>query len=48
MQGDHLLKEWEEAKRTCERIIEICKMSHLGIGSARGKVASSADKQTSR
>lgn len=48
MQGDHLLKEWDNAKKICERVIEICKMSHLGIGNARGKIVTPGDKQTNR
>jgi hypothetical protein len=48
MQSDHLLKEWEGAKQICERIIEICKMSHLGIGNARGRIVSPGEKQTNK
>jgi len=48
MQGDLLLQEWKEAKDICHRIIEICKMMHLGKGTIQGKILLPGEKQTGK
>jgi hypothetical protein len=48
MQGDLLLQEWKESKSICGRIIEICKVTHLGKGNIEGRVLLPGEKQTGK
>ena len=48
MEQDNLLREWREAKHICAKIIDICKMTHLGLGTIKGTLVQAGDKQTSR
>ena len=48
MEQDNLLREWREAKHICAKIIDTCKMTHLGLGTIKGTLVQAGDKQTSR
>lgn len=48
MQSDLLLQEWKKAKETCKKVIEICKMTHLGKGNIEGRIVKSGEKQTNK
>lgn len=48
MQSDLLLQEWKKAKETCKKVIEICKMTHVGRGNVEGRILMPGEKQTNK
>ena len=43
-----MLQEWRGAKETCRKIIDICKLTHLELGSVEGRRVQVGERQTSR
>ena len=48
MQSDLLLQEWKKAKETRKKVIEICKMTHVGRGNVEGRILMPGEKQTNK